>query len=147
MAETKLTAKQLKSQIAALLNKKAKETDEVEKAKLKKEIDRLNAQLKEINKQESEQKNLSVVEKAKKELERLNKLDPGTPGVAPAKAEQEKIIADATKKGLPKPTPKPGVTEKPIVEEKPKVITKPTIGSVPTKPTGLTTPLHNKAGC
>jgi hypothetical protein len=144
MAETKLTAKQLKSQIAALLNKKAKETDEVEKAKLKKEIDRLNAQLKEINKQESEQKNLSVVEKAKKELERLNKLDPGTPGVAPAKAEQEKIIADATKKGLPKPTPKPGVTEKPIVEEKPKVITKPTVGSVPTKPTGLTTPYTTK---
>jgi hypothetical protein len=130
MAETKLTAKQLKSQIAALLNKKAKETDEVEKAKLKKEIDRLNAQLKEINKQESEQKNLSVVEKAKKELERLNKLDPGTPGVGPAKAEQERIIADATKKGLPKPTPTP--TEKPKtettptqkpVENKPKVTT------------------------
>jgi hypothetical protein len=117
MAETKLTAKQLKSQIAALLNKKAKETDEVEKAKLKKEIDRLNAQLKEINKQESEQKNLSVVEKAKKELERLNKLDPSTPGVAPAKAEQEKIIADATKKGLPKPTPTP--TQKPKTETTP----------------------------
>jgi len=28
MADTKLTAKQLKAQIAALLNKKAKETDE-----------------------------------------------------------------------------------------------------------------------
>jgi hypothetical protein len=126
MAETKLTAKQLKSQIAALLNKKAKETDEVEKAKLKKEIDRLNAQLKEINKQESEEKNLSVVEKAKKELERLNKLDPGTPGVAPAKAEQERIIADATKKGLPKPTPTP--------TQKPKTETTPTEKPVQTKP-------------
>jgi hypothetical protein len=146
MAETKLTAKQLKSQIAALLNKKAKETDEVEKAKLKKEIDRLNAQLKEINKQESEEKNLSVVEKAKKELERLNKLDPGTPGVAPAKAEQERIIADATKKGLPKPTPTP--TQKPKTEtettptETPsgvkKAVTKPS--GVPSGPTGPTTP-------
>jgi hypothetical protein len=34
MAEIKLTAKQLRAQISVLLNKKAKETDEVEKAKL-----------------------------------------------------------------------------------------------------------------
>jgi hypothetical protein len=138
MAETKLTANQLKAQISVLLNKKAKETDEVEKAKLKKQIDALNDQLKKVGTEESAKKNLSTVEKAKKELERLNKLDPSTPGVAPAKAAQEKIIADATKKGLPKPTPvttpKADVTEKPIVEEKPKVITKPT---TPTDPIAL----------
>jgi hypothetical protein len=135
MAETKLTANQLKAQISVLLNKKAKETDEVEKAKLKKQIDALNDQLKKVGTEESAKKNLSTVEKAKKELERLNKLDPSTPGVAPAKAAQEKIIADATKKGLPKPapvtTPKADVTEKPIVEEKPKVITKPTTPADP----------------
>ena len=133
MAETKLTAKQLKAQIAALLNKKAKETDEIEKAKLKREIDSLNEQLKAINKDSSLQENLSVVEKAKKELERLNKLDPGTPGVAPAKAAQEKIIADATKKGLPKPTPKPEPTPKPTPSptEKPAVTPKPTVTTKP----------------
>jgi hypothetical protein len=104
MAERKLSAKELKALIASLLNKKAKLTDETEKAILKKQIDKLNAQLKEINKKASEEKNLSAVEKAQKELERLNKLDPSTPGVAPSIAAQKKIIADATKKGLPKPT-------------------------------------------
>lgn len=145
MAETKLTAKQLKAQIAALLNKKAKETDEIEKAKLKREIDSLNEQLKTINKESSLEENLSVVEKAKKELERLNKLDPGTPGVAPAKAAQEKIIADATKKGLPKPTPKPeptpkptpGPTEKPVVTPKPTVTTKPGVKPSAVVPEGF----------
>ena len=146
MAETKLTAKQLRAQISVLLNKKANETDEVEKAKLKKQIDALNDQLKKASTEESAQKNLSAVEKAKRELERLNKLDPGTPGVAPAKAAQEKIIADATKKGLPKPTPKPEITviEKPIVEEKPKVISKPKTDNKTPKPTGLTTPYTDK---
>jgi outer membrane biosynthesis protein TonB len=145
MAETKLTAKQLKAQIAALLNKKAKETDEIEKAKLKREIDSLNEQLKAINKESSLEENLSVVEKAKKELERLNKLDPGTPGVAPAKAAQEKIIADATKKGLPKPTPKPeptpkptpGPTEEPVVTPKPTVTTKPGVKPSAVVPEGF----------
>ena len=145
MAETKLTAKQLKAQIAALLNKKAKETDEIEKAKLKREIDRLNEQLKAINKESSLEENLSVVEKAKKELERLNKLDPGTPGVAPAKAAQEKIIADATKKGLPKPTPKPeptpkptpSPTEEPVVTPKPTVTTKPGVKPSAVVPEGF----------
>ena len=148
MAEIKLTAKQLRSQISVLLNKKAKETDEVEKAKLKNQIDALNDQLKKVGTEESAQKNLSVVEKAKRELERLNKLDPSTPGVAPAKAAQEKIIADATKKGLPKPTPvttpKVDVTEKPIVEEKPKVISKPKTDNKTPKPAGLTTPYTDK---
>ena len=145
MAETKLTAKQLKAQIAALLNKKAKETDEIEKAKLKREIDSLNEQLKAINKESSLEENLSVVEKAKKELERLNKLDPGTPGVAPAKAAQEKIIADATKKGLPKPTPKPeptpkptpSPTEEPVVTPKPTVTTKPGVKPSAVVPEGF----------
>jgi len=126
MADTKLTAKQLKAQIAALLNKKAKETDEAEKAKLKKQIDILNEQYKKVSKKASEEKNLSDVEKAKKELERLNTFPDGTPGIAPAIAAQEKIIADATKKGLPKstatPTPTPTPTPEPV-ETKPKVTT------------------------
>jgi hypothetical protein len=129
MAEKKLTSKELKAQLAELLNKKAKETDEVKKAELKKQIDILNEQYKKAVKEESAQKNLSDVEKAKKELERLNKLDPNTAGIAPAKAAQEKIIADATKKGLPKPaatpTPTPTVTVTPI-ETKPKVTTETT---------------------
>ena len=145
MAETKLTAQQLRAQIAALLNKKAKETDEIEKAKLKREIDSLNEQLKAINKESSLEENLSVVEKAKKELERLNKLDPGTPGVAPAKAAQEKIIADATKKGLPQPTPKPeptpkptpSPTEEPVVTPKPTVTTKPGVKPSAVVPEGF----------
>jgi hypothetical protein len=105
MAEKDLTPAELKTQITALLNKKAKETDEIEKAKLKRQIDTLNAQLKKARAESAKEENLSVVQKARKELDRLNTLNPGTPGVAPAKAAQEKIIAEATKKGLPAPKP------------------------------------------
>ena len=124
MAEKKLTAKQLRALLNQLLNKKAKTTDETEKAILKKQIDKLNLELKAIEKKASEEKNLSDIEKAKKELERLETFPDGTPGIAPAIAAQEKIIADATKKGLPKPTPTPTptVTVTPV-ETKPKVTT------------------------
>jgi hypothetical protein len=103
MAETNLTPDQLRSQISALLNKKAKETDEVEKAKITRQINSLNSQLKKAKQESSLEKNLSVVQKAQKELDRLNALDPNTPGVAPAKTTQQNIINDATNKGLPKP--------------------------------------------
>jgi len=103
MAETNLTPDQLKSQITGLLNKKAKETDEIKKAALTRQINSLNTQLKNAKQKSSLEQNLSVVEKAKKELERLNALDPNTLGVAPAKAKQQNIINDATNKGLPKP--------------------------------------------
>ena len=103
MAETNLTPDQLRSQISALLNKKAKETDEVEKAKITRQINSLNSQLKKAKQESSLEKNLSVVQKAQKELDRLNALDPNTPGVAPAKTAQQNIINDATNKGLPKP--------------------------------------------
>ena len=124
MAEKKLTAKQLRALLNQLLNKKAKTTDETEKAILKKQIAKLNLELKAVEKKASEEKNLSDIEKAKKELERLETFPDGTPGIAPAKAAQEKIIADATKKGLPKPTPTPTptVTVTPV-ETKPKVTT------------------------
>ena len=116
MAEKKLTAEQLKALIVQLLNKKAKTTDETEKAILKKQIDKLNLELKAIEKKASEEKNLSAIEKAKKELERLKTFPDGTPGIAPAIAKQEKIIADATKKGLSTPTPTPatGADGKPV---------------------------------
>jgi len=103
MAETNLTPDQLKSQITGLLNKKAKETDEIKKAALTRQINSLNTQLKNAKQKSSLEQNLSVVEKAKKELERLNALDPNTLGVAPAKTVQQNIINDATNKGLPKP--------------------------------------------
>ena len=135
MAEKNLTPAELKTQIAALLNQKAKETDEIEKAKLKRQIDALNAQLKKAKEVSSKEENLSVVQKAKKELERLNALDPNTPGVAPAKTAQEKIIADATKKGLPaekKPEqkPKPMPAPAPTIGEKP-AAQKPTVTNKP----------------
>jgi hypothetical protein len=117
MAETlKQTQDKLQSRITQLLNQAAKETDLVEKARLTAEAKRLNEQLKESKKSSDLEKNLSVVEKAKKELERLNKLDPSTPGVAPLKKAQEDIIADSTKKGLPKPKPKPKPESKTKVE-------------------------------
>jgi len=104
MAETlKQTQDKLKAQIARLLNDAAKETDITKKAALKAQAKALNDQLKSSKQESTLDKNLSVVEKAKKELERLNALDPNTPGVAPAKTVQQKIIADSTKKGLPKP--------------------------------------------
>jgi len=101
MAEKKLTEAQLKSQIVALLNQAAKETDLKKAASLRAQAKKLNDQVKVLKKESSATQNLSVVQKAQKELERLNKLDPNAPGVAPLKAAQEKIIADATKKGLP----------------------------------------------
>jgi len=108
MAETlKQTQDKLQSQITQLLNQAAKETDLVEKARLTAEAKRLNEQLKESKKSSDLEKNLSVVEKAQEELDRLNKIDPNTPGLAPLKKAQEDIIADSTKKGLPKPKPKP----------------------------------------
>ena len=108
MAETlKQTQDKLQSRITQLLNQAAKETDLVEKARLTAEAKRLNEQLKESKKSSDLEKNLSVVEKAQEELDRLNKIDPNTPGLAPLKKAQEDIIADSTKKGLPKPKPKP----------------------------------------
>ena len=101
MAEKKLTEAQLKNQIIALLNQAAKETDIKKAASLRAQARKLNEQVKVLKKKSSVSQNLSVVEKARKELERLNKIDPNTPGLAPLKAAQEKIITDATKKGLP----------------------------------------------
>lgn len=101
MAEKKLTEAQLKTQIAALLNEAAKETDIKKQAALKAQARKLNEQVKVLKKQSESNKNLSVIQKAQRELERLNKLDPNTPGLAPLKAAQEKIIADVTAKGLP----------------------------------------------
>ena len=102
MAETlKQTQDKLQSRIAQLLNQAAKETDPVEKARLTGQAKQLNEQLKGSKKSSDLEKNLSVVEKAKKELARLNALDPNTPGLAPLKTAQEKIIADVTAKGLP----------------------------------------------
>ena len=104
MAETlKQTQDKLKAQIARLRKDAAKETDIAKKAALKAQARALNNQLKSSKQESALDKNLSVVEKAKKELERLNALDPNTPGIAPAKTVQQKIIDDATKKGLPKP--------------------------------------------
>ena len=107
MAETlKQTQDKLRSRITQLINQAAKETDLVEKARLTAQAKKLNQQLKESKQSSNLEKNLSVVEKAKKELDRLNALDPNTPGLAPAKAAQQNIIDDATKKGLPKPEAK-----------------------------------------
>jgi hypothetical protein len=101
MAEKKLTEAQLKKQIVALLNQAAKETDIKKAASLRAQAQALNEQVKAFKKESSAAQNLSVIQKAQTELNRLSKLDPNTPGIAPLKAAQEKIIADATKKGLP----------------------------------------------
>jgi hypothetical protein len=121
MAEKKLTEAQLKTQIAALLNEAAKETDIKKQASLKAQAKKLNEQVKVLKKQSESNKNLSVIQKAQRELERLNKLDPNTPGLAPLKAAQEKIIADITAKGLPAVTgTSTNVLAPPKKEEKPK---------------------------
>lgn len=122
MAEKKLTEAQLKTQIVALLNEAAKETDVKKAALLKARAKKLNKQVTALKKESESNKSLSVVQKAQRELERLKKLDPNTLGVAPLIKAQEKIIADATKRGLPavegtpsviaaprKPAPKPAV--------------------------------------
>jgi hypothetical protein len=135
MAETlKQTQDKLQSEIARLLNAAAKETDIAKKASLKSKAQELNNKLKQLKEESSLEKNLSVVQKAQKELDRLNALDPGTPGVAPSISAQEKIIADATKKGLPKPEPK--VTKKPEPKVKPKaeVVTEETVVKPKPKP-------------
>lgn len=151
MAEKSLTPNELKSQIAALLNKKAKETDEIEKAKLTRQISALNTQLKKANEESSLEKNLSVVQKAKKELQRLNEIDPNTPGLAPLKKAQEDIIAKATKSGLPKPK----VEKKPEPKSKPQpqteavaeeVITKPKPKPKPSPKPGTTVPAGFNVG-
>jgi len=161
MAETlKQTQDKLQSRITQLLNQAAKETDLAEKARLTAEAKRLNEQLKESKKSSDLEKNLSVVEKAKKELERLNKLDPSTPGVAPLKKAQEDIIGKATKDGLPKPKPdvktkvgtgesllKPEPDKEQVPEKKPIPIKKPEpkpvkVPGVNEKPKDLT----NKTG-
>jgi outer membrane biosynthesis protein TonB len=116
MAETlKQTQDKLKSEIARLLNQAAKETDIAKKAALKSKATELNNQLKQLKEESDLEENLSVVQKAEKELERLNKLNPNAPGIAPLKKAQEDIIAKATKGGLPKPKPE----EKPKVQPKP----------------------------
>jgi hypothetical protein len=150
MAETlKQTQDKLQSRIAQLLNQAAKETDLVEKARLTAEAKRLNEQLKESKKSSNLEKNLSVVEKAKKELDRLNKLDPNTPGVAPLKKAQEDIIGKATKDGLPKPKPevkpgpiKPPAKPQPVKEQVPEK--KPTPTKTPT-PKPVKVPVVNEA--
>jgi hypothetical protein len=137
MAETlKQTQDKLKSEIARLLNQAAKETDIAKKAALKSKAKELNNQLKQLKEESDLEENLSVVQKAKRELERLNKLEPNTPGLAPLKKAQEDIIAKATKGGLPKPKveekpkPKPkqqveAITEEVITKPKPKPKPKP----------------------
>jgi hypothetical protein len=121
MADTlKKTESQLKADIAALLNEAARETDVKKKQSLTSQAKALKKQLDGVVKQRESNKNLSVVEKARKELERLNKLDPNTPGIAPLKAVQERIIADATKRGLPATEGTPSVIAAPKKEEKPK---------------------------
>jgi hypothetical protein len=113
MAEKKLTEAQLKTQIAALLNQAAKETDIAKQASLKAQAKKLNDQVKALKKESEANKSLSVVQKAQKELARLNQLDPNTPGVAPLIAAQERIIASATKKGLPATEGTPSVIAAP----------------------------------
>ena len=136
MAETlKQTQNKLKSEIARLLNQAAKETDITEKAALKSKAKELNNQLKQLKEESDLEDNLSVVQKAEKELERLNKLNPNAPGIAPLKKAQEDIIAKATKGGLPKPKP----------EEKPKQAPKPTPESELT-PTAAKKPAAQKPG-
>jgi len=120
MAEKKLTEAQLKTQIAALLNQAAKETDIKEKQKLTTQAKALKKQLDGVVKKSESSKNLSVVQKAQKELDRLKALDPNTLGVAPLIAAQEKIIADATKKGLPAIEGTPSVIAAPAPKPKPK---------------------------
>lgn len=113
MAEKKLTEAQLKSQIVALLNEAAKETDVKKQTSLRAQAKKLNDEVKDLKKKSDAGKNLSVVQKAQKELDRLNKLDPNTLGVAPLKAVQEKIIARATEKGLPAKEVTPPVIARP----------------------------------
>lgn len=127
MAETlKQAQDKLKSEISRLLNQAAKETDIAKKAALKSKAKELNNQLKQLKEESELEDNLSVVQKAEKELERLNKLNPNAPGLAPLKKAQEDIIAKATKGGLPKPKPeekpKPKPQIKTVAEE---VVTKP----------------------
>jgi hypothetical protein len=141
MAETlKQTQDKLQSEIAGLLNQAAKEDDIAKKASLKSKAQELNKKLKQLKEESSLEKNLSVVQKAQRELDRLNALDPGTPGVAPSISAQEKIIADATKKGLPKPEPK--VTKKPEPKVKPKaeVVTEEVIAKPKPKPSAKPKP-------
>jgi hypothetical protein len=113
MAEKKLTETQLRNQVVALLNQAAKETDIKKAASLRAQAKVLNEQVKALKKKSSATQNLSVVQKAQTELNRLSKLDPNTPGIAPLKAAQEKIIADATKKGLPPTEGTPSVIAAP----------------------------------
>jgi hypothetical protein len=116
MAETlKQAQDKLKSEITRLLNQAAKETDIAKKAALKSKAKELNNQLKQLKEESDLEENLSVVQKAQRELDRLNELNPNTPGLAPLKKSQEDIIAKATKGGLPKPKPE----EKPKVQPKP----------------------------
>jgi myosin heavy subunit len=129
MAETlKQTQDKLKSEIARLLNQAAKETDIVKKAALKSKAKELKKQLDKLGEESDLEKNLSVVQKAERELDRLNKLDPNTPGLAPLKKSQEDIIAKATKGGLPKPKPEEKLKPKPkpkVETDTEEVVTKP----------------------
>ena len=126
MAETlKQTQDKLQTEIARLLNEAANEPDIAKKAALKSRAKELNNKLKQLKAESGLEKNLSVVQKAQKELDRLNELDPNTPGLAPLKKSQEDIIAKATQGGLPKPkpetkpAPKPAVKPQPVKEETP----------------------------
>ena len=140
MAEKKLTETQLKSQIVALLNQAAKETDIKKAATLRAQARKLNEQVKAFKKESSSAQNLSVVQKAQKELERLSKLDPNTPGIAPLITAQEKIISDATKKGLPPIKGTPSViAAPPPVTPTPKPSTGGTTGGTRGGTTGGTT--------
>jgi hypothetical protein len=141
MAETlKQTQDKLQTEIARLINQAAKETDIAKKAALKSKAKELNNQLKQLKEESGLEKNLSVVEKAKQELERLNQLDPNTPGLAPLKKAQEDIIGKATKAGLPKPQPKVEKKPEPKVKPKAEVVTEEAVTKPKPKPSAKPKP-------
>ncbi len=141
MAETlKQTQDKLQSEIARLLNEAAREEDIAKKAALKSKAKELNNKLKQLKAESGLEKNLSVVQKAQRELDRLNELDPNTPGLAPLKKSQEDIIAKATKGGLPKPKPKVEKKPEPKVQPEAEVVTEEVITKPKPKPSAKPKP-------
>jgi hypothetical protein len=141
MAETlKQTQDKLQTEIARLLNQAAKEDDIAKKAALKSKAKELNNKLKQLKSESGLEKNLSVVQKAQRELDRLNELDPNTPGLAPLKKSQEDIIAKATKGGLPKPKPKVEKKPEPKVQQQAEVVTEEVITKPKPKPSAKPKP-------
>jgi hypothetical protein len=141
MAETlKQTQDKLQTEIARLLNQAAKEDDIAKKAALKSKAKELNNKLKQLKSESGLEKNLSVVQKAQRELDRLNELDPNTPGLAPLKKSQEDIIAKATKGGLPKPKPKVEKKPEPKIQQQAEVVTEEVITKPKPKPSAKPKP-------